>query len=191
MRELAQETLLIACGLPASGKTWSTEITARLHGYTVIRSDLIRLEVLKGEDLFDEKVAANMRKRALVYDEMFRMADEIAARKSGLVLDATFVSARLRERAARVAAERGKAFVIQETVCPDELCLRRISERSRENYESNALTAQAFLNNKRSFEPVDVESLKALYPGLHIVHLSVDTSSDSDREWQVIGKTER
>lgn len=54
---------------------------------------MIRLEVLKNENVFDEKVAADMGKRLSVYDELFRRADELAQKsKNGLILDATFVS---------------------------------------------------------------------------------------------------
>jgi len=63
------------------------------------------------------------------------------------------VSQSLRRRAAEVAAKNRKRFVIQQTQCPQEVSLRRISERSKENYESNALTEQAYLNNKKKFEP--------------------------------------
>ena len=90
--ELGPNTVLIACGLPASYKTETTEVIAELKGYRILRSDLIRLEVLKNEDIFDEKVASSMQKRTLVYDEMFRMADEAAGRGEGIILDATFVT---------------------------------------------------------------------------------------------------
>jgi hypothetical protein len=56
-RELFPETVLIACGLPASYKTETTEVIAKLKGYKILRTDLIRLEVLKNEDIFEEKVA--------------------------------------------------------------------------------------------------------------------------------------
>jgi len=55
--------LLIACGLPGTWKTETTEEVARIKGYPLLRTDLIRLEVLKNEDVFDEKVAASMDKR--------------------------------------------------------------------------------------------------------------------------------
>ena len=82
-RELGNNPVLIACGLPATNKTETMEVVARVHGYEMLRSDLLRLEVLANEDIFDEKVAANMSKRTLVYDEMFRRAGEIAAPSEG------------------------------------------------------------------------------------------------------------
>jgi predicted kinase len=188
--ELGENTVLIACGLPASYKTETTEVIARLKGYTILRTDMIRLEVLRGEDIFDEKVASSMDKRKLVYDEMFRLAEELSGKGESIILDATFVTQSLRKRAAGVAAKLGRRFVIQQTQCSQEVSLRRISERSRENYESNALTEQAYLNNKNKFEVVDLGDMKGRYPSLDILHLVVDTSSNLEDEWFVVNKVE-
>ena len=187
-KELEQGTVLIACGLPASYKTETTEVIAELKGYRILRSDLIRLEVLKNEDIFDEKVASSMKKRTLVYDEMFRMADEAAGGGEGIILDATFVTQSLRRRAAKVAADHGKTLVIQQTQCPKAVSLGRISKRTKENYESNALTEQAYTNNVNKFETVDLDDLKQRHPELKIVHLLVDTTSDLTDEWVVINQ---
>ncbi len=183
---LDPKTVLIACGLPASYKTETTEVIAEIKGFKILRSDLIRLEVLKNEDIFDEKVASNMDKRMLVYDEMFRMANELAAQGQGIILDATFITQALRRRSAEVAAKNRMTLVIQQTQCPKEISLARIAKRTKENYESNALTEQAYMNNVKRFEPVDLSDLKVLYPDLDVVHLLVDTSSDLTEEWHVI-----
>ena len=188
---LGPDPVLIACGLPASWKTETMEVVAKLKGYRILRTDMIRLEVLKGEDIFDEKVASNMDKRKRVYDEMFRMADELAGKGEGIILDATFVTQSLRRRAAEVAEKYNKTFIIQQTDCPQEISLRRISARTKEDYESNALTEQAYLNNKKKFEPVDLDDLKTLYPGLDVIHFIVDTTSDPEDEWFVIGRATR
>ena len=185
-KTLEPKTVLIACGLPASYKTETTEVIADLKGYKILRSDLIRLEVLKNEDIFDEKVASNMNKRTLVYDEMFRMADELAKKEKGIILDATFVTQSLRRRAAEVAAAYGMTLVIQQTQCPKEVSLDRISRRTKENYESNALTEQAYTNNVKKFESVDLDDLKEQYPKLNVMHLLIDTTSDLTEEWFVI-----
>jgi hypothetical protein len=190
-KELKPETILIACGLPASYKTETTEIIARLKGYIVLRTDMIRLEVLRNEDIFDEKIASDMKKRNSVYDGMFRMADELVKKGKGIILYATFINQALRRRAAEVAAIHKKVFVIQQTICPQEVSIGRISRRTREDYESNALTEQAYLNNKKRFEGVDLEDLKGLYPDLDIIHFLVDTSSDMVNEWYVIDKITR
>jgi predicted kinase len=148
---------------------------------------MVRLEVLKNEDIFDEKVASSMDKRTLVYDSVFRMADDYLKQGDSAILDATFVSQELRRRAAAIAARHARRFIILETSCPQATSLRRILGRSREKYESNALTEQAYLNNKAKFEPVDLVDLKTRHPGLKIRHLTVDTSGEAPGEWQVIG----
>ena len=89
--ELSPNILLITCGLPGTWKTETSQEISKIKGYPILRTDLIRLEVLKNEDIFDAKVAGNMSKRELVYDEMFRQAENLAHKGKGVILDATFV----------------------------------------------------------------------------------------------------
>lgn len=189
--QLEDDAVLIACGLPATNKTETMEMVARLKGYEILRSDLIRLEVLKGEDIFDERVAANMDKRKQVYERMFAMADELVSRGKGVILDATFITQGLRMRAAQVAAKHRRRFIIQQTQCPEQYSLAKIAKRTKEDYESNALTPEAYYNNLRRFEPVDLDALKKQFPSLSVIHLVVDTGSDSEDEWYVIRKDAR
>ncbi|UCD21959.1 MAG: ATP-binding protein [Chloroflexota bacterium] len=189
--KLGADILLITCGLPGTWKTETSEEISRIKGYPILRSDLIRLEVMKGENIFDEKVASDMSKRTAVYDEVFRQADEVLTKGGSAILDATFVTQSLRRRAAEIAATHGKTFVILETHCPQEVAIARILRRTQENYESNALTEQAYLNNKKKFEAVDADDLKRLYPGLDIIHLIVDTKYDRPEDWYIIGVEKR
>ena len=190
--ELGSGILLITCGLPATWKTETSEEVSKIKGYPILRSDLIRLEVLKNEDVFDPKVAGNMSKRLSVYDEMFKRADEFAGKnEKGVILDATFVTQGLRRRAAEIAAKHGLTFVIFETSCPQEVSVARLQKRTEEKYESNALTVEAYLANKRKFEPVDLDDLKTLHPKLKIVQLTVDTCHDAPEDWYIIGMEKR
>jgi len=185
-KELQPGTLLIACGLPGSYKTETTEEISKIKGYSILRTDLIRREVLKGMDIFDEKVANNYEIRKHVYDEMFKRAEETLQKDDGVILDATFVTQELRRRAAEIAANQNKTLVIQQTNCTKDASINRILKRTKENYESNALTEQAYINNLKKFEDVDLDDLKKLYPDLHIVHLTVDTELDPPNEWYII-----
>ena len=189
--ELKPGTLLIACGLPGTWKTETSEEISKINGYPILRSDLIRLEVLKNEDVFDEKVASNMSKRVSVYDEMFRRAEDLIKKGKSVILDATFVTQELRRRAAAIAARRNMTFVILQTHCSEEASLSRILRRTKENYESNALTKEAYLDNKKKFEPVDLDDLKKRHPQLKIVHLTVDTEYDRPEDWYIIGIEKR
>jgi predicted kinase len=188
---LGAGVLLITCGLPGTWKTETSEEISRIKGYPVLRSDLIRLEVLKGENVFDEKVASDMSKRTMVYDETFRRADEVLEKGDSVILDATFVTQSLRRQAAEIAARHNKTFVILQTHCPQEVATARILRRNQEDYKSNALTEQAYLNNKKKFEEVDVDDLKTLHPRLKIIHLIVDTQYDPPEDWYIIGMEKR
>ena len=96
-----------------------------------------------------------------------------------------------RRRAAAIAAKHNLIFVILQTNCPQEVSIKRILNRTKENYESNALTKQAYLNNKKRFEEVDLDDLKFLYPNLSILHLIVDTQHDLPKDWHITGTAKK
>ena len=189
--ELGADILLITCGLPGTWKTETSEEISRIKGYPILRSDLIRLEVLRGENVFDEKVASDMSKRTAVYEETFRRADILLEKADSVILDATFITQSLRRQAAAIAAKYSKRLVILETHCPQEVAIARILRRTAEDYVSNALTERAYLNNKSKFEGVDLDDLKGSYPGLNIMHIMVDTQYDTPEDWYVIGEEKR
>ena len=63
--------------------------------------------------------------------------------------------------------------------------------QNKEKYESNALTEEAYLNNKNKFEPVDIDALKKKYPTLKVTHLTVDTCDDDMDQWFIVGEEKR
>ena len=189
-RTLPEDALLITCALPATWKTETSAEIAKMKGYPILRTDLVRLEVLKDLDIFDNRVASNMDNRKRVYDEVFGRANEIIKKGDGLIIDATFVTGGLRRRAAEIAWANDKKFVILETRCPREISISRIMRRTREKYESNALTEQAYVNNEKKWEDIDIFSLKKDHPALEILHLTVDTARDEPEEWFIIGAIE-
>lgn len=188
---LGDDILLITCGLPGTWKTETSEEISKIKGYPIVRTDLVRKEVLKNEDIFDEKVASSMDRRTMVYDETFRRAEETVKSGDSVIIDATFVTQSLRRRAAEIAAKHNKTFVILQTDCPQEVAIGRILRRTKESYESNALTEQAYLNNKKKFQQVDLADLKRLNPNLNIIHLIVDTQHDPPEEWYITGVEKR
>jgi predicted kinase len=184
--DVPKDCLLISVGPPGSWKSPVMEEIARMKEFQILRSDLIRLEVLKGDDVFDEKVASDPNRRRRVYDEMFKRAESLLEMfEGGLILDATFFTQELRSRAAGLAAKARRTIVIAECVCTEERSIQRILKRTKENYESNALTRQAYLNNKAVFQPVDLEDLKKRFTTLPMIHLVIDTEYDAKADWKV------
>jgi predicted kinase len=189
--KLKSPFLLIACGLPGTWKTETTEEVHKIKGGKLLRTDIIRLEVLKNQDVFDAKVAGDMKKRTQVYDVMFEMADEAFKDNKCVILDATFVTQALRRQAAAIAAKHKATYIILQTDCPQEVSIKRILARDKENYVSNALTEEAYLNNKKKFEAVDTGDLKKLYPALSVIHLVVDTAKDAPEDWYITGEVKK
>jgi predicted kinase len=184
--EVPKGSVLISVGLPGSWKSPVTEEIAKMKGFEILRSDMIRLEVLKGEDVFDNKVASDPSRRKRVYEEMFKRAETTLKKDpSGLILDATFFTQELRERAAELADRFHRSFVIAECVCTEEKSIERILKRTKENYESNALTREAYLNNRALFETVDVDGLKKKLKTLPVIHLTIDTEQDALPGWRI------
>jgi predicted kinase len=184
--DIPNDSVLISAGLPGCWKSPVAEAIAKIKGFRVLRSDLIRLEVLKGLDIFDNRVAANPDHRKKVYEEMFRQArDVLETSQGGLILDATFFTQELRSRAADLALKSDRPFVIAECVCSEEKSIERILKRTKENYESNALTREAYLNNKSLFQPVDIHALKRRFKPLRILHLAIDTEYDTLPDWKI------
>jgi len=184
--EIPKDCVLISVGLPGSWKSPVTEEIARSKGFQILRSDIIRLEVLKGEDIFNNKVASDPNRRKRVYEEMFRQAeDTLRTIQDGLILDATFFTQELRSRAAELAEKANRTFVIAECVCTEKRSIERISKRTKENYESNALTKEAYLNNKALFQPIDTADLKKRFKTLPIIYLTIDTEFDAPSDWKI------
>jgi predicted kinase len=184
--EIPKESLLISVGLPGSWKSPVTEEIARLKGFQILRSDMVRLEVLKGEDIFNHQVASDPNRRKRVYEEMFiRAENTLKMTQDGLILDATFFTQELRSRAAELAGNANRAFVIAECVCTEEKSIERILKRTKENYESNALTKEAYLNNKALFQPIDTVALKKQFKMLPIIYLTIDTENDTPPDWKI------
>ena len=184
--EVPKDCVLISVGLPGSWKSPVTEEIARMKGFEILRSDMVRLDVLKGLDIFDNKVASSPENRARVYEEMFRRAEAaLKTSPGGLILDATFFTQDLRARAAGLAEKAKRAFVIAECICSEEKSIERILKRTKEKYESNALTKEAYLNNKAIFEAVSPDGLKKKFPKLPIIHLAIDTEFDAASDWKI------
>ena len=184
--EIPKGSLLVSVGLPGSWKSPVTEEIARLKGFQILRSDMIRVEVLKGQDIFDNKVASDPDRRKKVYEEMFRRAERtLKETQEGLILDATFFTQELRSRAAELAEKAGRTLVIAECVCTEEKSIERISNRTKENYESNALTKEAYLNNKALFQPIDAADLKKRFRTLPIIYLTIDTEHNDAADWKI------
>jgi len=182
---VGSDDVVIMCGLPLTGKSTVAKLVSASRRMPVVSTDLVRRDVLGGEDIFDEQVASDMNKRVMVYHETLRRANDALRTGGGVLIDATFVTQSLRREAAKLAEEHRRRLAILETRCERSVSLARLRRRSREQYESNAMTEQAYYNNEVLFEPVALDALKQSTPNLDMVHLMIDTQNDSSQEWYI------
>jgi predicted kinase len=122
-------TLAVVCGLPGVGKTTVAEdIAERLDG-RLLRTDVIRKEILDDPDYTEEE-------SRMVYRELFERASDAVADGRSVVLDGTFKDAADRERAADLSESLDARFRLVKVECDESVVRDRIA--GREDDESDA-----------------------------------------------------
>ncbi|MFM9106395.1 MAG: AAA family ATPase [Chloroflexota bacterium] len=119
--------LVIVSGLSGSGKSLAAGRIARAFGLAAHSSDEVR-QVLVPER--DPELRYRPDRVALVYDELFRRAAADLATGRPALLDATFLGAAERERAASVARDHRVPLIVAEVEASDATALRRIRSRA-------------------------------------------------------------
>lgn len=155
-RAVTQATpqLVVVCGLPGVGKTTVAEdIAERLDG-RLLRTDVIRKEILSDPDYTEEEAQ-------MVYREMFDRASEIVEDGGRAVLDGTFKEESYREHAIAVSESLNADFRLVKVECAEEVVRERIG--SREDDESDA-DFEVHTMYRDQFDPISMD------------HVTVDNS---------------
>ncbi|WP_132057877.1 AAA family ATPase [Halorussus amylolyticus] len=123
------DSLVVVCGLPGVGKTTVAETVAdRLDG-RLLRTDVVRKEILTDPDYTEEE-------SRMVYRELFDRARATVEQGRSVVLDGTFQDEVRRTDAADLAATLGAEFRLVKVECDEAVVRERIE--SREGDESDA-----------------------------------------------------
>ncbi|MFC7082359.1 AAA family ATPase [Halorussus caseinilyticus] len=151
-----QETpqLVVVCGLPGVGKTTVAEDIAERLDARLLRTDVIRKEILSDPDYTEEEAR-------MVYREMFDRAREEVEDGGNVVLDGTFKDTRYRNRATVVSESLEADFRLVKVECAEEEVRDRIE--SREDDESDA-DFEIHAMYREQFDPISMD------------HLTVDNS---------------
>ncbi len=127
--------LVVIFGLMGTGKTTLARRLGQAHGWPVVHSDAVRKALAGlapttpireefGRGIYDEVFSAR------TYAEMRRQAREhLAAGAAGVILDASFKSARERQLARELARELGVRAVFVWCRCPLATVRERLSRR--------------------------------------------------------------
>ncbi|MFT5467063.1 MAG: aminoglycoside phosphotransferase family enzyme/predicted kinase [Verrucomicrobiales bacterium] len=143
--------LLLACGLPGTGKSYLCQVLAEHSGWPIESSDPIRKELAgfqPDEDLPDEYYDSEF--SAKTYDELTRRVGLHLTRTS-VIADANFPSINLRRRSAAAEAKPVIAWV----TAADEVVLPRLRDRAREDTAVSDADIAVYRKLKAAFEPPD------------------------------------
>jgi predicted kinase len=148
--------LILICGLPATGKSTVARKLAKALGAEVLRTDIIRRELM-AEPTYSED------EKAMIYSAVFLIADYLVKHDVNVIIDGTFYRESYRKIPKKIAGKRGKRFFLIETRCPEDIVLRRLEKRKR---------------NLRSPSDADVNvyhKIKGLFEEIKEDHFVVDT----------------
>jgi predicted kinase len=98
--------------------------------------------------------AYSMEERESVYDEMLDRAARYLDSGLSVVLDATFLSRRLRARARKLALDRDLRFQAIEVIADEQTVKARLQARSAGSSASDARW-DTYLAQREHFEPLD------------------------------------
>jgi predicted kinase len=145
---------VVVCGLPGVGKTTVAEdIAERLDG-RLLRTDVIRKEILSDPDYTEEEAR-------MVYHEMFDRASEIIEDGGSTVLDGTFKEEGYREHATALSETLDVEFRLVKVECAEDVVRERIE--GREDDESDA-DFEIHTMYRDQFDPISMD------------HVTVDNS---------------
>ncbi len=149
--------IVIVCGLPGTGKTTVAKALAERLGAALIRTDVVRKEIL-------QNITHSSEERLLVYELVFQAAQHRLQSGLDVVLDGTFFSKELRDEAANIARKYKTDLKIVECVCNEELAKKRLSLRKNDASDASLSVYEV---EKGTFEPIKEK------------HVVADTSKDT------------
>ncbi|MBU1151190.1 MAG: AAA family ATPase, partial [Proteobacteria bacterium] len=169
--------LLLTAGLMGTGKSVLARGLAPRLGAEVIRTDVLRKELLKirpserrledfGQGIYSDETSRR------TYDRALEIAAEALGQERSVIIDASYKRRAERLRAFAAAQKLNADFFLLECACPEGTVKARLNSRQREEVDSSDGRWEIFLAQKGDFDPVT-----ELPERFHIV---IDTASDPD-----------
>lgn len=135
--------LIVLCGLPGVGKSTVVSKLKDSTGGSVLRTDRIRKRIFDEPEYTKEETEA-------VYDEMVRSAEDALSEGGTVILDGTFKTLGLRDKARKAADRQNSAFRLIKVECATRVVRDRIENR-------DGISDADFSTHKRlkkEFEPI-------------------------------------
>ena len=154
---LARPTLVLVGGPPGVGKTTVAAAVGDVLGWTVLRSDEVRREVLGGDQWAGSAEWLSTRFSAAAteatYTEMVERAGRLLGLGESVVLDATWSAAPRRDEAERIARDSRAAFVALRCDAPASVAEQRVGRRIAAGSDISLATVAVARQIAQSFAP--------------------------------------
>jgi aminoglycoside phosphotransferase family enzyme/predicted kinase len=153
--ELGPPSMLIVGGLMGTGKSTLASHLANACAIELLSTDRIR-HALFGPSKIPAPYGGGHYQPAMreqVYDELFRQASELLKKGQSVVLDGTFLTSGLRERAFDLAYRHGAVSLYVHCTCPRSVAYQRIQQRVAGRQSESEARTELYDLQARDFEP--------------------------------------
>ncbi len=171
--QFSRPTLLVFCGMPATGKSYLAQTLAKALSLTLFQSDDIRKEGLSYSNQKIEPFGKGLYRQQMrhhVYSQMLALAQKALKGGHSVILDATFSKRKWRDEAMRLSGDLDTNIIFVECVCKPETIRKRLGQRDGQGKGSSNLSdarLEHFPQISKDFEP--------LFELKSQIHLTVDT----------------
>lgn len=185
-------TLILIAGLMGTGKSVLAKNLEQPLDAKVIRSDVIRKEMLKippserRYDDFKEGIySVEISRRT--YDKALQLAESEIREGRSTIIDASFTSKNERKRAFDVASSMNADFFIIECICPEEIVKERLNTRAYDSKEASDGRWEIFESQKVDFEKIDEfsEDCHIIVDSAQTPEMCAEYTIDKIRLWKM------
>ncbi|KYC50671.1 MAG: L-seryl-tRNA(Sec) kinase [Candidatus Methanofastidiosum methylothiophilum] len=158
--------LIVITGLPGSGKTTIADALSKEIDAVVLSTDKIRKSMFKNPIYNEED-------KRIIYNELFSQGKNLLSAGRSVILDGTFYTRALRERAKEIANATNEKIFFVYCETPESILKERITKR-KDKYSDADFSV--YLKIKEIFEDFEEEVI------------SIDTSKNLNKNVRVILK---
>ena len=170
---LEDPTLILITGLMGTGKSVLAAQAAPRLGAEVIRSDVLRKEILRmaptdrhyvefGEGIYSDDISGK------TYMAAHNRAEVLLKAGRSVIIDASYKKRDERIHAFDMARRLGAAFLVIECICRDEIVRERLERRVKDQREASDGRWEIYEAQKNDFDRIDELPRRA--------YLALDTS---------------
>lgn len=157
----AQSVLIVVSGLPGTGKSYLSRRLAERLGYPVLESDSLR------KQLFPAPTFSAI-ESGILFRAIHRLIEELLGKGISLILDATNLTERYRERLYKIGEKHNARLILARTKAPPEVVRERLKNRMEKRRNGDSSDADWEVYQKLSATAEKIQRL----------HFAVDTSKD-------------